>query len=87
MASDPFEEVDRASREEIARSLPSEDEHLSMCADFTLIERIRRDLKVVYRCESCDFRFTEDHPNVEALTYDAFRYTVPIVHPQYRREA
>lgn len=79
MASDPFEEVDRETRP------PSKDDHLSMCADFTLVERIRKDLKVIYRCAECDFRFTEDDPDVEALTYDAFRYTVPIVHPSKYR--
>jgi hypothetical protein len=78
MASDPFAEADQ-------RPLPTAEDHLSMCADFTLIERIRKDLKVVYRCAECDYRFTEDHPDIEALTYDAFRYTVPIVHPSKYR--
>lgn len=82
MATDPFSEYDRGEAE---RPLPTEDDHLSMCADFTLIERIRKDLVVVYRCSDCDYRFTEQHPDVEALKYDAFRYTQPVVHPSKYR--
>lgn len=73
MASDPFAPI------------PAAETHLSECADFTLIERLRKDSKIVYRCSDCDYRFTEDHPDVEALKYDAFQSTVPVVHPSKYR--